>query len=309
VQKQRNLEPRAALSLSETHVGNMQFLPVEESHAGRGCLLQIYPASVDVDMIRLGFGNTLIGRDSSSEVVLDDNAVSRHHAVIESHQDGYSLRDLDSTNGTFIDDTPVTEVRPLEGGELIRVGGTILKFMSSIDEEVQYHAVVRELMTRDALTSAYNRSYLIPMLRKSIERSAHSGEPVALIMMDIDHFKSINDRHGHVVGDEVLRVFSERIRGGLLRDEILARLGGEEFLIVAENTGVERASAIAETLRMELDSNLFQTQAGEIKVTCSFGVASTEAVHPETIDQFLSAVDTALYSAKNQGRNRVVRNT
>jgi len=298
-------EVKSALSLSETHVGGMEFFPAEHAHNGRGCLLQIYPASVDAEIVRLGFGKTLIGRDASCDVVIEDTAVSRHHAVIESCQDGYAVRDLQSTNGTYVCDVRTDDEVNLTGGELIRVGGTILKFMSSMAEEVQYHAVVRELMTRDPLTSTYNRSYLIPMLQKCLERAGESDKSLALIMMDIDHFKSINDQHGHVVGDEILRVFSERIRSRLPEKSILARLGGEEFLVVADGLDLQEAAAAADDFRLAVNSTPFQTQAGKVDVTCSFGVACSENARPKTVDAFLSAVDAVLYSAKNQGRDRV----
>lgn len=303
----RDNQPRPTLSLSETHVGGIRFAVQTDSHCGRGCLLKIYPASVDSDIVRLGLGSTLIGRDTSCDIVLDDNAVSRHHAVIEADQDGYSLRDLGSTNGTYIDDALIPDVRRLQGGELIRVGGTILKFMSSMDEEVQYHAVVRQLMTRDALTNAYNRSYLMPLLQKCVDRIIPDGVSVALIMMDVDHFKSINDSYGHVVGDEVLRVFAERVRSALRKNELLARFGGEEFLVVATDCDEAKAIELAESLRREVAAEPFHTQVGPVSVTCSLGIATSEKTNPLTVDQFLSSADAALYEAKNSGRNAVAQ--
>ena len=145
-------------SLAETHTEGLQFFAPEPAVASRGCLLQIYPAGVHAEMIRFTKRRTLLGRDMSCDVALDDTSVSRVHAAFDTDYKGYVLVDLGSRNGTFVDDQQVADRIRLKGGELIRVGSTILKFMASMDEEAQYHTVVHELMTRDSLTSTFNRS-------------------------------------------------------------------------------------------------------------------------------------------------------
>lgn len=299
------VEPSGFRSMAETHPEGVQFFTPEERKTGRACLLQIYPAGVDAEMIRLKKNRTLIGRDLSCDIALEDTAVSRTHAAIDFDDSSYFAADLGSRNGTFVDDQPLRDRRRLAGGELIRLGGTILKFMASMDEEAQYHAVVHELMTRDPLTNAFNRSVLMSSLEKLLQRCRRSGHDLSVIVIDIDYFKNVNDTCGHLVGDEVLRIFCERLRGTLRPNDILCRLGGEEFVIVAEGTPVHEAVRIAERLRLAVSAPPFQTQAGIVNVTCSLGVAQFDPVATATVDQLLSAADGRLYAAKKAGRNCV----
>lgn len=304
--KQAATEPKGLRSLAETHTEGMQFFVPEPPKTGRGCLLQIYPAAANAEMVRLTKRRTLIGRDLSCDVALEDTAVSRSHSAIDSDDSGYSVVDLGSRNGTFVDDLILQDRRRLNGGELIRMGSTILKFMASMDEEAQYHAVVHELMTRDPLTNAFNRSFLMSSLEKLLPRCHRSNRDLSVIMIDIDHFKKVNDSFGHLVGDEVLRVFSERLRATLRSNDTLCRLGGEEFVVIAENSGLHEAVRVAERLRLVVSSAPFLTQAGPLQVTCSLGVATLDhSASSTTVDQILSQADLRLYAAKNSGRNCV----
>ena len=277
----------------------------EDGTAGRGCLLQIYPASAASELVRLRKASVRLGRDISCDVTVDDSSVSRVHAVINAMPDGYILTDLDSTNGTWISDVQVADSRQLKGGELIRIGNTILKFMMALDEEVQYHAIVRELMTRDALTYAYNRSYLVPFLQKSLQACRKNKSRLSLIMLDLDRFKRVNDRYGHLVGDEVLRVFCERTRRCLRNNDILARYGGDEFAIVCPATALADGVRLAEAILEAIASSRFQTHAGQVKVTCSVGVTSSNGHTLPDFDSVVSTADTLMYRAKSQGRNCV----
>ena len=293
-------------SLAETHTEGLQFFSPEKPKAGRGSLLQIYPASVHAEMIRLTRPRTLMGRDLSCDIALEDTAVSRSHAAIESDEAGYSITDLNSRNGTFVDDQLLKSRKRLTGGELIRLGSTIFKFMAAMDEEAQYHAVVHELMTRDPLTSAFNRSFLMSTLEKQIPRCLRNQQDLAIIVIDIDFFKKVNDSHGHLVGDEVLRVFAERLRGALRPTDQLCRLGGEEFVVISEKTSLHDAVRIAERLRLMVASHPFLTHAGPLQITCSLGVATLDhSAGAVTVDQLLSDGDRNLYRAKNNGRNMV----
>ena len=293
-------------SLAETHADGIQLFATEPPKEARGCLLQIHPAAVHSEMIRLTKRRTLIGRDLSADVPLEDTAVSRTHAAIESDDRSYYVVDVGSRNGTFVDDELLVERRLLRGGELIRCGSTILKFMASMDEEAQYHAVVHELMTRDPLTNAFNRSYLMALLEKLVPRCRSTNQDLSIVMIDIDHFKKVNDSHGHLVGDEILRGFCERLRSVLRPDDVLCRFGGEEFVVVAERVGLQGAVRIAERLRLTVSSLPFSSHLGLLRITCSLGVASLEhGAASLSVDQFLAEADQWLYHAKNVGRNCV----
>ena len=143
-----------SFSSSDTCTDPFSLLMPSNVEPGKGCLLQIYPASSNSELMRLGCERTVIGRDTNCNITINDNAVSRAHAAIELIDATYFLTDLNSTNGSFVNDQLLRGRMPLEGGELIRIGGCILKFMSSMDEEANYHAVVHELMVRDSLTNA-----------------------------------------------------------------------------------------------------------------------------------------------------------
>jgi len=303
--KQIDKETTEKRSLADTEgEGFRLFLPAEV-RSGRGCVLQICPVTAPAEMFRLSNQRTVIGRKPTCDIPLDDKEVSRSHAAIELDDSSYSVSDLGSRNGTFVDDRLLRDRRRLKGGELIRLGGTILKFMASMDEEATYHAVVHERMSRDPLTHAFNRSYLMSTLEKLLPRCQFSKQHLAVIMIDIDHFKKVNDSYGHLVGDEVLRVFSERIRHTLREDHALCRLGGEEFVVISEKSDLQDAVRIAERIRLTVSSTPFSTQSGPVFVTCSLGVMTLDQPSVATVDKLLSSADERLYAAKASGRNCV----
>ncbi|MDA1231092.1 MAG: GGDEF domain-containing protein [Planctomycetota bacterium] len=292
-------------SLAETQTEGFRWFVPEDVQSGRGCVLQIYPATAQAEMFLLNDRRTLIGRELSCGITLNDDAASRIHAAIDLEGSCYSIVDLGSRNGTFVDDKLLRDQRRLQGGEHIRLGGTILKFMASMDEEAQYHAVVQELMTRDALTNAFNRSYLMSTLEKLLPRCQFTRHSLSVIMIDIDYFKRVNDSCGHLVGDEVLRVFSERVRNVLRPDDALCRLGGEEFVVLSERTELVDAAGIAERIRLAVASAPFSTQAGPIAITCSLGVMTADGANVCKVDELLSRADAMMYGAKSSGRNCV----
>jgi diguanylate cyclase (GGDEF)-like protein/PAS domain S-box-containing protein len=163
---------------------------------------------------------------------------------------------------------------------------------------------LREQSTHDALTGLYNRRYLEEALGRELILAEREGHPVSVIMGDLDHFKAVNDRHGHLAGDEVLRVFGDLMKRHARGSDIYCRYGGEEFLLVlprmAEKTAVERA----EHLRSAMAATPVSCGASPIAVTASFGVA-TFPRDGRSGDEVIAAADSALYSAKAAGRNRV----
>ena len=298
-----------SVSLADTCAENFHLPETDETDAVCGCLLQIYPASSGSELIHLSGERTVIGRDRSCDITLEDTAMSRTHAAVDLIGRRYFLTDLNSTNGTYLDDQLLTRAVPLKGGEQIRMGGCILKFMSALDEEANYLAAVHELMTRDSLTNTFNRSYVLPLIEKELQDCLHLQQEVSVVLLDIDHFKKINDRHGHLAGDEVLRIFSERTRRQLHTADILARFGGEEFLVVCPRTSADAAERTAERIRLSVSSKPFSTQAGDVSVTCSLGVAASDGRRFSGCDELLSAADACLYQAKNNGRNQVCTHT
>ena len=160
-------------------------------------------------------------------------------------------------------------------------------------------AELEQLATRDSLTNTLTRRYMDEAFAAELERSRRSGQPLAFLMMDLDHFKAVNDTHGHQVGDRVLVEFAAKVQRQLRKSDLLGRFGGEEFALVLPNTSREAALQVAERIRAAC-----VPQAGEVGCTVSIGLTLG---HPEndTLDKLLARADAALYQAKNTGRNRV----
>jgi len=167
----------------------------------------------------------------------------------------------------------------------------------------------RRMAMTDVLTGAHNRRYFLRHLNRELKRIGRFGGDLALLLVDIDHFKRINDRYGHGVGDEVLVQFVKRLTAALPRDyDWCARLGGEEFAVVLPQTDLEGAGRVAEKLRAQVAETAIPTSAGSVPVTTSIGVAVPRALPhgaPITVETLLGQADQALYASKNAGRNRV----
>ena len=165
----------------------------------------------------------------------------------------------------------------------------------------------RRLSITDPLTGAYNRRYLMEQLPREIERAARYNRQLALIMCDVDHFKKINDTHGHLIGDEVLRWFVAQLQSGVRASDWVARYGGEEFIIVLPETNVDSAASAAEHLRARLVQEPFAAAEARFPVSASFGVAGWADVVPagSSFDALIAKSDAGVYASKAGGRNRV----
>lgn len=183
----------------------------------------------------------------------------------------------------------------------LRAGRRILELQEQLiasREQLRFEA------THDTQTGLLNHSTILATLRMEGVRAEREGTALGVIMVDIDHFKAVNDRYGHMAGDKVLWEVARRLQGSMRPYDSVGRYGGEEFIIVAPGCGVEKAAALAERLRRSIADEPVQCAEGPVSVTASFGVSSARDVGGP--DQILGATDEALYKAKIQGRNRVV---
>src|SRR3989475_4177300 len=203
---------------------------------------------------RLRRAHMILGRGAEADIRILDGLTSREPALTELEWDEgrrsgrLALTDLGSTNGTLVNNRPAERIE-LKEGDKIQVGGTLLKFVLLDDIEVRYHEEVRNRITYDRLTGLLTKESLDLALEMDLKRCRRYGLPMAVLMMDLDHFKSVNDTHGHLVGSHVLSEVGRLIRESLRDDDVSARYGGEEFIAyLSERTGLEARQA-AERVR------------------------------------------------------------
>jgi two-component system, cell cycle response regulator len=184
----------------------------------------------------------------------------------------------------------------------LRAGRRIL----DLQEQVMLaQEALREQATHDGLTGLWNRTSILEILQKEAARAARDSAPLAVLMADLDNFKRVNDTYGHLVGDSVLRETARRLRGNVRTYDAIGRYGGEEFLVVLPGCDESGGLAHAERLRESIGGEPIQTSAGELAVTCSLGLSWTGDMEPSATRELLSLADSALYTAKRTGRNRV----
>ncbi len=269
------------------------------------CLVHIYPTGPGMGQrYPMGGASVLIGRGSDCDILIDDNAVSRRHARIAAAGSGHCAIDLGSTNGTFVNGAAV-ERRELRDGDYLRVGNRIYRYLAGGNVEAEYHEEIYRLTIIDALTEVPNKRYLLEFLGRELARAVRYGRPLALLLFDIDHFKGVNDEHGHLCGDYVLAELAACVRPVVRAEELFARYGGEEFAVVLPECAAEAAAGVAERLRAEVERHPFQFQGTAVPVTVSVGVAVATGLEPLSASDLIGRADEKLYEAKRAGRNRV----
>ncbi|MGA9525594.1 MAG: GGDEF domain-containing protein [Myxococcaceae bacterium] len=292
------------MSGNETRVTKISRLSDRIATSTDSCLVQICGPELGKRYV-LGDDELTIGRDVKNTVVVDLDNVSRRHAKITLREAMHFVADLDSTNGTYLNDREVQEETPLRSGDYVKVGGSIFKFLSGGNIESLYHEEIYQLTIVDGLTSIHNKRYFLDYLEREMGRCHRYNRALSMIMFDIDRFKVINDTHGHLAGDYVLRELAMVVRPRIRKEECFARYGGEEFAIVMPEAGPENARRFAEKLRKMIEDKPFQFEGKDIPVTISIGVADMSADLTEPL-QFIKVADANLYRAKKGGRNRVV---
>ena len=280
--------------------------------AGRSAYLLVLSGSAMGQLHKLAPGEKLVlGRSAEAGLRLDDDGVSRRHCTIEGRGTGAVLEDLQSQNGSFVDGVRV-DLRTLADGDRIQLGlSTSLKFTFADELEVEVQRKLADAALREPLTGLYNRRHFEERLVSELAAARRHERALSLLVVDIDRFKDVNDLHGHPAGDEVLRTVGRVLREATRKEDLLARFGGDEFVILARESGLSGARALAEILRTRIESARCVWGDSKLQVTASIGVASCAGERARKLDekQVFEAADRALYRAKEQGRNRVVAST
>jgi two-component system cell cycle response regulator len=250
-------------------------------------------------------GRTVMGRGDGVDLRLVDEGISREHAQLVRNGDIVVLEDLGSTNGTFVNGTRI-ERQPLSDGDKILLGSTtILKFSyhDKLDEAFQRR--MAESALRDGLTKAFNKRYFSEHLESEYQYAVRHDSPLSLLFLDIDHFKRINDLHGHQAGDYVLAEMALLVMRGLRNEDIFARYGGEEFAVISRGIDLPEGAALAERLRRAVETHEFAYDGQRISVTISVGVARAPRPGVRSPSELVTVADETMYEAKRAGRNRV----
>lgn len=261
-------------------------------------------------MLQLDPHGTTIGRSTESTFQLLDATVSRRHALFLIDGAGaVQVSDLGSTNGTFVEGERIApgSTRTLANGERIQLGKTVVMKLVRLDSnDERFQRELFERSVRDPLTGLYNRAYFLDQITTLVHRCATGGMGLAVMMLDVDHFKQVNDRHGHVVGDQVLRGVAEVLRESTRSEDLVARYGGEEFVAALPVRAPDQAADRAERIRWNLANRQIAAGRELITVTASLGLAYAPPGRNRGDSHLIMMADQALYEAKNAGRDRVV---
>ncbi len=286
----------------KTQIGGVNPVPLKEG-GGDPCLVVVSGPNLG-EVFPLSQSPVEIGRNEDADIICDDPLISRKHAqIIKNLEAQWRLIDMHSTNGTYLNFQRV-ESLPLHSGDKISIGKTIFKFLDRDSIETTFHDELYTLSTMDGLTQIYRRSRFEELLEKAMQGARNGYGQLALCMIDIDHFKKINDTYGHQAGDYVLRRITSVIKQVIRREDIFARYGGEEFCLLLVNKTLQEGVLVAQKVRQTVENHVFEFEGETITVTVSIGVFSFES-QLESTEKFLARADEKLYQAKHEGRNCV----
>jgi diguanylate cyclase (GGDEF)-like protein len=276
--------------------------PTPLRRSEKSCLVVLAGSSFG-EMYQVSAGRTVIGRGEQAGVRIMDDGISREHAAIESDGNRAVLIDLKSTNGTYCNGIRVTR-HELSDGDKVAIGAnTILKFTYQDELDAHFQKQLYESALRDGLTNSFNRRYFLDRLNGEIKFARRHQSSLALLFLDLDHFKKINDNYGHPAGDRVLAEISGQISRMLRTEDVFARYGGEEFAVVCRGIDQVGAEALANRILTAVRDMRIEHAGRTILVTVSIGVA-VDGTLPD-VQALIAAADAAMYEAKRQGRDRI----
>ncbi len=249
--------------------------------------------------------NTItIGRSPECTIQLDDPLVSREHCRIVNDGGKIFMEDNNSRNGVYVNGDKVKQC-VLGIGATLQVGETIMKLESLSDIELESRKSLYNRANIDLLTGTYNRHYFEDNARRELALSKREGTPMKILMIDIDHFKQVNDKHGHLAGDYILSELAKLIAGSIREEDLLCRYGGEEFVVLLRGTiGVDDIENLCERIRRQVEERIFNYGGTRIKITISIGASCQSDTGESSLDDIIRQADAALYQSKRNGRNR-----
>jgi len=269
---------------------------------GGACLVHIYGS--ELGRRHLLSGPVTLGRDAGNEVVLVTTSASRRHARLFEQHRAWHVEDLGSTNGTYVNGRGIAAATRLANGDLLKLGGVVLKFIEGDNLESLYHEAIHRLAILDGLTGVHNRRALVEFLDRELARAVRHERPLSLALFDVDGMNRVNDEHGHLIGDQVLQKLASLVSRVVRKDELLARYGGGTFAVVLPETVARDAVGFGERIRGMVAQEELRCEKAAVRLTVSVGVASVH--YGYSVDQFLDAAAAQLAEAKAAGRNRVV---
>jgi two-component system cell cycle response regulator len=293
-------------------VESPSLVPRAPTEKDRG-VLTLLTGALQGTIIAIDERNDLtLGRSKEAAVLIPDPGLSRIHARVFRRQTPvrteFYIEDCKSTNGTFVAGTRISVPTLLADGARVSLGRrTALSF--SLQDVLAEQALIRvhESAVRDRLTGVYNRGAFDDRLQSEFNASRRRGTPLALLLFDVDHFKRLNDTHGHQAGDAVLRAVAQCAQNTVRGEDVLARYGGEEFAVILRSVSSRSAFVMAERVRVAVEDQRTDWNQTSIGATVSVGVVHAPSAKAfEGPAAFIAAADAALYEAKHQGRNRVV---
>lgn len=277
----------------------------DRSQASRPCIT-VLTGTATGRMFELAQGPSVIGRAPEVAIRLIDDGVSRHHARIRNDGQLSWVQDLDSRNGTYVNGVKLERETVLDDGDKLQVGRAIVlrfAFHDALDQSFHENLVASAL--RDPLTRLFNKRYFLDRLDSELKFALRHSTPLTLLMLDVDHFKRVNDTHGHLAGDALLVRLGEVISHAVRNEDVVARFGGEELVVILRSTTMEAATLLADRLRRVVEQTTVVHGGLDVRATVSIGIAGYPTLPVETPEALLEAADQALYRAKHAGRNRV----
>lgn len=256
---------------------------------------------------KLKHGIMTIGRSPGTDISINDDRISRVHCIIEWLGDTITVEDKGSTNGTFVDSCRIQSAI-LSPGVIFQLGHSMMKIEYKTEAEIRQEESLLYSATFDTLTGIFNRHHFIKLASMELSYAIRHRLPACIIMADIDGFKSLNDTYGHQRGDFVLSKFANIVTENKRKEDLLARYGGDEFIILPRGEiSPEAMRACCERIRHAVEDFKFRFDTAPFGITVSIGfhIKKNEAGDPETmVSDLIHMADQALYLAKEKGRNR-----